>query len=407
MTDRNVNCVTYPHSRSYGHSAVKGAAYRAGENIRERGRGDDPQPKIHRFAGRAADVRETFILLPDGAPDWARALAGNVSALRAELWNRVEEFETHSKARVAREMQLGLAYELTRAEQKQLLTAFVKREVVSRGFAADVCIHDYGRTIPSMGATDKDKADLREWADRGLPFLSRAEAQGVEIEHVVEIRRADQVTGYKHYQPHAHVYITPRDFVDGGFADNKYAGRYFNKSETAKEWRYEWPKAQNAVLEANGIEARVHATSEAERAHRETNFRAQSQDKTTYEMDRREEALTPEERANHREAKRADELRRDFNREHNETIRLAEREARNDDHMDQRHSGEQHRISLWWRNMSQRFHVWRDDHRETASEWRERFERIRHRIAGILSWHDRTGSQVRNDNDRINQEPDR
>ena len=405
--DRNVNCVTYPHSRSYGHSAVKGAAYRAGENIRERGRGENPQPQVHRFAGRAADVRETFILLPDSAPDWARAFAGNVSALRAELWNRVEEFETHSKARVAREMQLGLAYELTRAEQKELITTFVEREVVSRGFAADVAIHDYGRTLPAMGGTEKDKSDLRDWADRGLPFLARAEAKGVEFEHVVEVRRDGQVTGYKHYQPHAHVYITPRNFEDGNFAKNKYAGRYFNAYDTAKEWRYEWPKMQNAVLEANGIDVRVHATSETERAHRDRNFRGQSQDKTTYEMDRREEELSPEERTKHDEAKRIDELRRDFNREHNDTIRLAEEDLRSDEDPDQRHSGEQKRISLWWRNMSQRYHLWRYDHSAVGQEWRDKFERVRHRIAGMLGWQHRADPPDRHPERRSDQEPDR
>ena len=79
-----------------------GAAYRAGENIKARGQGEDGADKWFRYANRSVVVREAFIMAPDDAPEFVSD--------RSELWNRVEEMETHKKARLGREVQLGRAY---------------------------------------------------------------------------------------------------------------------------------------------------------------------------------------------------------------------------------------------------------------------------------------------------------
>lgn len=132
--ERNVLCRTFPVQRQLGHSAVAGAAYRAGQNLTERGRDADGQDRVHRYAGRSMTVREAFILTPDDCPAWAQD--------RGELWNRVEESETRKNARVGREVQLGLAYELNHDEQRAVVTEFARREFVAKGFAVDVAIHN-------------------------------------------------------------------------------------------------------------------------------------------------------------------------------------------------------------------------------------------------------------------------
>ncbi len=199
---RCVHLRTYPVSRAKNQSAVAGAAYRAGEKLTERARPGQTEERVHRYQNRGIDVRDAFILLPEEAPAWA----GD----REELWNRVEEFETRKNARVGREVQVGLAWELGHDDQLALAEEFAKREFVDRGFAVDVAIHNYGKRIPVMGANDDQLGKLRDWAQNDVPFLNAEQAKHHEGLHVLELYNRDgELTGYKLYQPHVHYRVTP------------------------------------------------------------------------------------------------------------------------------------------------------------------------------------------------------
>lgn len=177
---RNVTCKTTPVSRAKGHSAVGGAAYRAGENIKARGLGKDGEDKWFRYSPKAIVVRESFIMTPEGAPEYATD--------RAELWNRVEEMETRSNARLGRDVNLGLAYELDHDAQRELIHEFGQREFVDKGFVVDVSIHNYGRTIPSAGASEELTSRIRDRAAADIPFLEKDETQAAQglCEHILE-----------------------------------------------------------------------------------------------------------------------------------------------------------------------------------------------------------------------------
>jgi hypothetical protein len=380
MIERHVTCKTLPVSRAKGHTAVGGAAYRAAENIKARGHGADGADKWFRYSARRDTVRETFILVPHDAPDYAHD--------RAELWNRVEEMETRKNARLGRDTQLGFAYELPKAEQRKLLIEFVEQEFVARGFVADVAIHDYGRTVPAAGGSEKQRTKLREAAAAGIPFLERDEAKASEEEHFLIVRnRQGEATGYKLYQPHAHVRITPRAIRDGEWVDDKNASRYFNKPETAKNWRYDWPKLQNGYLERVGSDVRVRATSEEEDAWPLLKRQATGDNPVTHAIGERQHELTDEQRANHEEAKAREAADREFRRMHNETLRQAFKDEHSASTPQERSEHEARRITAWWRNMSQRYHHWRDDFREQTSEWGERFRLQKERMKLLLGWH--------------------
>lgn len=378
--ERNVTCKTYPVQRSKGHSAVAGAAYRAGENLVERARSSDAQDKMHRYAGRSLVVREAFIMTPEGAPDWARD--------RQELWNRVEALETLKASRLGRELQLGFAYELSQEEQKALVIEFTQREFVAKGFIADVAIHNYGRTFPAMGGDAKQSAKLKEWATAGVPFLDRAEAQGLSSEHVLILRGEEgQVSGYKHYQPHAHVRITPRPLEGDVFAKNKYASRPFDRDETAKEWRYEWPKLQNRYLERAGFDVRVRSTSDDEDAYPGVSFLPESDNVQTHAIEQRKHELDEDAREKHEAAKAVEERDQAFKAVHNDTIRQAFVDEHVEPDEEAREGREQLRLAAWWRNATQKFNQWRFEFREQASVWRERFDQQKDRLIGLLGWH--------------------
>ena len=379
MIERSVTCKTLPVSRARGHTAVGGAAYRAGENIKARGQGPDGADKWYRYSGRRDTVRETFILAPPTAPDYVYD--------RAELWNRVEEIETRKNARLGRDTQLGFAYELPKAEQRKLLEEFVQSEFVARGFVADVAIHDYGKPIPAMGSSEEQQTRLREFAQAGVPFLERDEAKASEEQHLMVVRnKQGDVTGYRLYQPHAHVRITPRAIEDGEWVENKKASRYFNKAETAKNWRYDWPKAQNAYLERIGAEVRVTSTSFEEDAYPDVPRMGTGGDAVTHAIEERAHELGDEERTKHEEAKAREEADQRFREFHNETLRQAFKDEHADTSEAEADEREAKRLTAWWRNMSERYNQWRFDFKEHAAEWRTRFEQQKQRMKSALGW---------------------
>ncbi len=380
MTARNVLCRTFPVQRQLGQNAVAGAAYRAGENLVERSRSADEKDRLHRYAGRSVTVREAMILIPDGAPSWASD--------RAELWNRVEESETRKNARVGREVQLGLAYELGHDEQRALLAEFAEREFISKGFAVDIAIHNYGRTIPAIGAEGEQHASIRDWAQAGVPFLERGEAEGFGREHVLILRsRAGEVTGYKHYQPHAHLRIPPRPFESGAFAGNKAASREFDRHETAMRWRYEWPKLQNGYLEQAGSEIRVRSTSAEEERFPDAPRLAEGGDDRIHAIEQRAHELDAASREKHEAAKRVEEMDQAFRAFHNSNVLMAYQDARAEASDETaRVEREQVRQAAWWRNVSIYISRWREEFREQVGIWRDRIVKQAERVASLIGW---------------------
>ena len=114
-------------SRGKGHSVVAGAAYRAGEKLR-----DDRTGKIYDYSSRE-DVAHSEMLVPSIAPQWAND--------RQAHWNQVDAIEKRKDSQLAREVQVGLQREFTLDQNRELLRAFVQKQFVDRGMVADMSIH--------------------------------------------------------------------------------------------------------------------------------------------------------------------------------------------------------------------------------------------------------------------------
>lgn len=174
----------------------------------------------------------TEILLPDNAP----AEFGD----RAVLWNAVEKVEKSKKAQLAREFELALPVELTREQGISLVREYVKRHFVAAGMCADIAVHDTGGG-----------------------------------------------------NPHAHVMLTMRPFLEGGKWGTKQKKEYildengakiydpikrqyecnsipttdWNEHTKAEEWRAAWADCVNSALERQGIAKRVdHRSYERQKA---------------------------------------------------------------------------------------------------------------------------------------------
>ena len=109
-----------------GRSAVASASYRSGEKLHS-----ELENKNY-FYDRVV-MPESFILLPENAPEWASD--------RETLWNEVEAIDRKVNSRYAKEFNVALPVELTNDEQKELLTKYVQETFVDNGMVADVAIH--------------------------------------------------------------------------------------------------------------------------------------------------------------------------------------------------------------------------------------------------------------------------
>lgn len=173
-------------SRSAGKSMLAAAAYRSRSKLYDRqlGRSFSYTRRKH--------VDHCAILLPVGAPAFMSD--------REELWNFVQKNEKRKDAQLAREIEIALPHELSRADQIRLLKRFLQRCFVSKGIVCDVCIHDNPGNC------------------------------------------------------HAHVLTTMRSVTPTGFGPKR---RDMNTTEQLRFWREAWELQTNRFLKLRGRKERI------------------------------------------------------------------------------------------------------------------------------------------------------
>jgi hypothetical protein len=115
-------------TRKKGQKAVRTAAYRAGQKLK-----DDRYGETHDFA-RKRGVLHTEMFAPDHAPDWMRD--------RERFWNAVEKAEKRKDSQLAIPYDIALPYELNREQHIALMREFIKAEFTDHGLVADLAIHE-------------------------------------------------------------------------------------------------------------------------------------------------------------------------------------------------------------------------------------------------------------------------
>jgi ATP-dependent exoDNAse (exonuclease V) alpha subunit len=120
-----------PVSRGGGRSATAASAYRAAELVH-----DETSGQTFDYT-RKRGVEHAEIVLPTSAAqrdvNWARD--------REALWNAAERAENRSNSRVAREYEIALPHELTKAQRLALVRGFAGEIANRHGVAVDFAIH--------------------------------------------------------------------------------------------------------------------------------------------------------------------------------------------------------------------------------------------------------------------------
>jgi hypothetical protein len=172
-----------------GRSAVACAAYRAGAKLK-----DERSGEIKDYSERE-DVEGTFIIAPEGAPEWVYD--------RQRLWNEVEARETRINSRLAREIDLAIPRELDAQQRRELVLEYVQTQFVQRGMIADVAIHSPHSIVKN---------------------------------------------------PHAHIMLTTREITPEGFGKKV---RDWDRLELLQDAREAWQNTANRHLERAGHEVRI------------------------------------------------------------------------------------------------------------------------------------------------------
>ena len=198
-----------------GRSAVAAAAYRSGEKLVNEWDG-----MTHDFTRKGGIVHKEIMLPTHAPPEFSD---------RATLWNSVEQIEKSSDAQLAREIEVALPVELSRAEQLALVRAFVKDNFVDAGMCADFALHDKGDGNPHahiMLTIRPLKPDGR-W--------------GPKCRKVYDLdSNGDCIPDGK-----------------GGWKNHREDTTDWNKRENAEKWRAAWAAYANRALEAAGRPERI------------------------------------------------------------------------------------------------------------------------------------------------------
>jgi hypothetical protein len=132
---------------------------------------------------------------------------------RADLWNAVEKKENRKDSQLCRDINLAIPSELNESERLELVREYVRREFVSVGMVADMCLH-----APSQGENNRNH--------------------------------------------HGHIMLTMRRIDGDGFGPKE---RSWNVPALLIHWRKKWADACNSALEKAGHSERVDHRSHAER----------------------------------------------------------------------------------------------------------------------------------------------
>lgn len=222
--------------RSAGQSAVACAAYRAGETLH-----DERADKTHDYS-KKADVVHSEILAPEHAGEWVQD--------RGALWNAIEKAERQYNSQLAREVQIALPRELSRAQQVQLVRSFVQEEFVSKGMIADVCLHENKASDGGTNPHAHIMLTMRELTPEGDKF-----------------ERAKNRQWNRDYIDGGTLYDNENGEKLGGF-NNRAAARFGSVNANRVGLvglRARWDLAANQALEDSGSTARIDHRSYADR----------------------------------------------------------------------------------------------------------------------------------------------
>ena len=209
--------------RSQGRSAGAAAAYRSGQKLTNEWDGI-----THDYTTKGGVVPSEILLPTHAQPELSD---------RSTLWNSVEKSEKSRNAQLAREIEIALPAEIDRQSQIRLVRKYVDDIFVSAGMCADFSIHDKGNGNPHahIMLTLRPILENGEWGAKCRKEYD-LDARGQRIR-----------------------------LHGGGFKSHRVNITDWNDPGKAEEWRAQWARYANAMLEFCNLSQRIDHRSYARR----------------------------------------------------------------------------------------------------------------------------------------------
>jgi hypothetical protein len=158
------HCSVSNVSRAKGGSSCATLAYISGARIY-----DDRTGETYSYS-RKERILEVGTILPVFAPaEYANA---------ETLFKAIEKHETNDNARTAKKIQVALPRELELAEQKEIIEAYIRKNLAKEGYCATYAIHDGGKkgnVHAHILVTNRPLNSKGEWAIKSRKNYARDE----------------------------------------------------------------------------------------------------------------------------------------------------------------------------------------------------------------------------------------
>lgn len=155
--------------KSNNKSAIAASAYRSGEKMY-----DATTDKTYNYSNKKEVVYDTIMLPPNALPEYQN---------KQTLWQAVQDNETASDARYAKDIMIALPKTLTQEQQIKLVTDFFDVNFVQQGYPCQINIHNKGDGNPHAHALIASRPidENGQWKEVKAKRVYKLDAQGNKI----------------------------------------------------------------------------------------------------------------------------------------------------------------------------------------------------------------------------------
>lgn len=259
-------------TRGKGRSSVACCAYQMGTRITNQWDG-----RTYDFT-RKTNVGETYICMPENAPN--RYKNKNISSKEraAMIFNEVEMFEKNINARLARSNYLALQNEFTMQQNLECVERFLEENCISRGIGAVYTVHNQpGNLHVDLMYLCRDFDKTGNFRNKIVKAYLVRNKQGNERYMDADTFKMEKSKKGSSWQK-VYCYINPdgkelkltpseAEKIDGCIRKNKYPvskklnQNSFDERDLVKKMRLSWEQILNEKAAELGIEERVSSKS--------------------------------------------------------------------------------------------------------------------------------------------------
>lgn len=256
-------------TRGKGKSSVATAAYHAATKIK-----NEYDGLVHDFRYKA-NVVDTYIRMPDAAPEKYINESIPVKERLGELWNDVELFEEQGNAQLARQNYLALQCEFTLEQNLECVDRFIKENCTSIGMGVTYSVHlKQGNPhvdIMYLMREFDENGNFKKKSQKEYLCRKAGEEKYLSAEEFKVAKEEGWEKVYKYRKGNSWKQLTKSEASSDEYVSYKRASKHpvdrksyvnaWNDPDMVQHWRKSWEIILNEKFEELGMDQRVDCRS--------------------------------------------------------------------------------------------------------------------------------------------------